>query len=75
LGTLLFLIKLSLTIKKEGKRNFINTPFLHKNFKEIAELDVSSNVDEIKAIVEEFRIDYNRDHFIRDKEFFKYMGF
>ena len=35
----------------------------------MSELDVSSNEQEIKAIVEEFRIDYNRDHFIRDKEF------
>ena len=25
--------------------------------------------EETEAIVEEFRIDYNRDHFIRDKEF------
>ena len=32
-------------------------------------MDISSNETEIKAIVEEFRVDYNRDHFIRDKEF------
>jgi magnesium-protoporphyrin IX monomethyl ester (oxidative) cyclase len=43
--------------------------FYTTNFKEIAELDISSNKEEIEAIVEEFRIDYNRDHFIRDKEF------
>ena len=35
----------------------------------MSELDVSSNIEEIEAIVEEFKIDYNRDHFIRDKEF------
>ena len=35
----------------------------------MSELDISSNIEEIEAIVEEFKIDYNRDHFIRDKEF------
>jgi len=35
----------------------------------MSELDITSNEEEIKAIVEEFRVDYNRDHFIRDKEF------
>ena len=35
----------------------------------MSELDISSNEDEVRAIVEELRIDYNRDHFIRDKEF------
>jgi magnesium-protoporphyrin IX monomethyl ester (oxidative) cyclase len=59
---------------KEGAKETLLTPFYTTNFKEIAELDVSSNVDEIKAIVEEFRIDYNRDHFIRER-IFKYMGF
>jgi magnesium-protoporphyrin IX monomethyl ester (oxidative) cyclase len=54
--------------KRRAKETLL-TPRYTTNFKEIAELDVSSNVDEIKAIVEEFRIDYNRDHFIRDKEF------
>ena len=44
-------------------------------FKEISELDVSSNQEEIEAIVEEFRIDYNRDHFIRDKEFLNTWDF
>jgi magnesium-protoporphyrin IX monomethyl ester (oxidative) cyclase len=41
----------------------------------MAELDVSSNVKEIEAIVEEFKIDYNRDHFIRDKEFLNTWDF
>jgi magnesium-protoporphyrin IX monomethyl ester (oxidative) cyclase len=62
------------TKKVIENKNSINetllTPrFYTTNFKEISELDVSSNVAEIEAIVEEFRIDYNRDHFIRDKEF------
>ena len=55
--------------KTESKENLLTPRFYTTNFKEISELDISSNREEIEAIVEEFRIDYNRDHFIRDKEF------
>jgi magnesium-protoporphyrin IX monomethyl ester (oxidative) cyclase len=55
---------------KSGAKETLLTPrFYTTNFQEISELDISSNREEIEAIVEEFRIDYNRDHFIRDKEF------
>ena len=55
---------------KEASKETLLTPrFYTTDFKEISELDISSNREEIEAIVEEFRIDYNRDHFIRDKEF------
>ena len=55
--------------KNPAKETLLTPRFYTTNFKEIAELDISSNKEEIEAIVEEFRIDYNRDHFIRDKEF------
>jgi len=55
--------------KSNLKETLLTPRFYTTNFKEICELDISSNINEIKAIVEEFRIDYNRDHFIRDKEF------
>lgn len=55
---------------KSGAKETLLTPrFYTTNFKELSALDISSNREEIEAIVEEFRIDYNRDHFIRDKEF------
>jgi len=55
---------------KAGTKETLLTPrFYTTNFQELAQLDISSNQKEIEAIVEEFRIDYNRDHFIRDKEF------
>ena len=61
---------------KEGSAETLLTPrFYTTDFKEMAELDVSSNIKEIEAIVEEFRIDYNRDHFIRDKEFLNTWDF
>ena len=58
-----------ITSKDSAKETLLTPRFYTTNFKEISELDVSENKEEIEAIVEEFRIDYNRDHFIRDKEF------
>jgi magnesium-protoporphyrin IX monomethyl ester (oxidative) cyclase len=58
-----------------SKETLLTPRFYTTNFKELSELDVSSNLEEIEAIVEEFRIDYNRDHFIRDKEFLMKWNF
>lgn len=55
--------------KATTSETLLTPRFYTTNFKEMSELDVSSNLAEIEAVVEEFRIDYNRDHFIRDKEF------
>ena len=55
--------------KSLSKETLLTPRFYTTDFKELSQLDVSSNLNEIEAIVEEFRIDYNRDHFIRDKEF------
>jgi magnesium-protoporphyrin IX monomethyl ester (oxidative) cyclase len=52
-----------------AKETLLTPRFYTTNFKELSELDISSNIEEIKAVIEEFRLDYNRDHFIRDKEF------
>jgi len=61
---------------KSGAQETLLTPRFYKtNFKELSALDISSNREEIEAIVEEFRIDYNRDHFIRDKEFLNTWDF
>ena len=55
---------------KDASQETLLTPrFYTTNFQEMSELDISSNLEEVQSIVEEFRIDYNRDHFIRDKEF------
>jgi magnesium-protoporphyrin IX monomethyl ester (oxidative) cyclase len=61
--------------KSASKEKLLKPRFYTTNFKELSELDISSNRLEIEAIVEEFRIDYNRDHFIRDKEFLKTWDF
>lgn len=62
-------IKKIATNKTLTKETLLTPRFYTTNFKEIAALDITSNLNEIKAIIEEFRLDYNREHFIRDKEF------
>jgi magnesium-protoporphyrin IX monomethyl ester (oxidative) cyclase len=61
--------------KSSSKETLLTPRFYTTNFQEISELDISSNIEEIKSIVEEFRVDYNRDHFIRDKEFLNTWDF
>ena len=61
--------KPNIQAKDVSKETLLTPRFYTTDFKEMSELDISSNEAEIKAIVEEFRVDYNRDHFIRDKEF------
>jgi magnesium-protoporphyrin IX monomethyl ester (oxidative) cyclase len=61
--------KKTIETKVQAKETLLTPRFYTTNFAEISQLDISSNKAEIEAIVEEFRIDYNRDHFIRDKEF------
>jgi magnesium-protoporphyrin IX monomethyl ester (oxidative) cyclase len=67
--------KKTIDTKSPAQETLLTPRFYTTNFKEISELDVSSNIEEIKSIVEEFRIDYNRDHFIRDKEFLNSWNF
>lgn len=61
--------KKTIETKSDSKESLLTPRFYTTNFQEISQLDISSNKEEIESIVEEFRIDYNRDHFIRDKEF------
>jgi magnesium-protoporphyrin IX monomethyl ester (oxidative) cyclase len=61
--------KKTIDTKSASKETLLTPRFYTTNFQEMSQLDISSNREEIEAIVEEFRIDYNRDHFIRDKEF------
>ena len=65
----------TLETKKTTNETLLTPRFYTTDFQEICQLDISSNLDEIKCIVEEFRIDYNRDHFIRDKEFLNTWDF
>ena len=67
--------KKAIETKSDSKETLLTPRFYTTNFKEISQLDISSNQEELESIIEEFRIDYNRDHFIRDKEFLNTWDF
>ena len=56
-------------VKAPAKETIISPRFYTTDFEEIAKMDISPNEDELKALLEEFRTDYNRHHFVRDEEF------
>uniref|UniRef100_A0A1Z1ML30 Magnesium-protoporphyrin IX monomethyl ester [oxidative] cyclase n=1 Tax=Thuretia quercifolia TaxID=189650 RepID=A0A1Z1ML30_9FLOR len=58
------------TIKQQNVKETLLTPrFYTTDFNEMAKLDISLNIEEFEALLQEFRADYNKQHFIRDKEF------
>ncbi len=56
-------------IKVPAKETLLTPRFYTTDFDEMARMDISVNEDELRAILEEFRTDYNRHHFVRDAEF------
>lgn len=56
-------------IKAPSKDTILTPRFYTTDFEEMASMDISVNEDELQAILEEFRADYNRHHFVRDEEF------
>ncbi|MEC4894398.1 MAG: magnesium-protoporphyrin IX monomethyl ester (oxidative) cyclase [Oscillatoria sp. PMC 1051.18] len=56
-------------IKAPTKDTLLTPRFYTTDFDEMAKMDISPNEDELMAILEEFRADYNRYHFVRDEEF------
>jgi magnesium-protoporphyrin IX monomethyl ester (oxidative) cyclase len=56
-------------IKVPAKDNILTPRFYTTDFEAMAKMDISPNEDELLAILEEFRTDYNRHHFVRTPEF------
>lgn len=56
-------------IKVPDQETILTPRFYTTDFDEMAKMDISVNEEELKAILEEFRVDYNRHHFVRDEEF------
>jgi magnesium-protoporphyrin IX monomethyl ester (oxidative) cyclase len=56
-------------IKVPAKETILTPRFYTTDFDAMERMDISPNEDELQAILEEFRIDYNRHHFVRDAEF------
>uniref|UniRef100_A0A1Z1MVF1 Magnesium-protoporphyrin IX monomethyl ester [oxidative] cyclase n=1 Tax=Lophosiphonia teges TaxID=2007110 RepID=A0A1Z1MVF1_9FLOR len=57
--------------EKNIKETLLTPRFYTTDFEEMAQLDISLNTEEFEALLEEFRTDYNKKHFIRDEEFNK----
>uniref|UniRef100_W8DWC5 Magnesium-protoporphyrin IX monomethyl ester [oxidative] cyclase n=1 Tax=Gracilaria salicornia TaxID=172968 RepID=W8DWC5_9FLOR len=55
--------------KIPAKETLLTPRFYTTDFDEMSKLDISPNIHEFQALLEEFRADYNRQHFIRDEEF------
>uniref|UniRef100_A0A1Y9TLS3 Magnesium-protoporphyrin IX monomethyl ester [oxidative] cyclase n=1 Tax=Boldia erythrosiphon TaxID=74908 RepID=A0A1Y9TLS3_9RHOD len=58
-----------ISTKSPLKETLLTPRFYTTDFAEIALMDISKNQEEFEAILEEFRIDYNKKHFIRDENF------
>uniref|UniRef100_B8HYJ6 Magnesium-protoporphyrin IX monomethyl ester [oxidative] cyclase n=1 Tax=Cyanothece sp. (strain PCC 7425 / ATCC 29141) TaxID=395961 RepID=B8HYJ6_CYAP4 len=56
-------------IKVPAKETILTPRFYTTDFDEMAKMDISVNEAELRAILEEFRTDYNRHHFVRDEQF------
>lgn len=56
-------------IKAPAKETILTPRFYTTDFDEMAKMDISPNEAELKAILAEFRADYNRHHFVRDEQF------
>jgi magnesium-protoporphyrin IX monomethyl ester (oxidative) cyclase len=55
--------------KKPAAETILTPRFYTTDFEEMAKMDLSPNVEELEALMAEFRIDYNRHHFVRDEDF------
>lgn len=56
-------------IKAPAKETILTPRFYTTDFEAMANMDITENKAELEAILEEFRCDYNRHHFVRDEEF------
>uniref|UniRef100_A0A6M3WVW3 Magnesium-protoporphyrin IX monomethyl ester [oxidative] cyclase n=1 Tax=Pterocladia lucida TaxID=31408 RepID=A0A6M3WVW3_PTELU len=57
--------------KNKSKETLLTPRFYTTDFQEMATIDISENRNDFKALLKEFRADYNKQHFIRDEEFEK----
>ncbi|MBD2104527.1 magnesium-protoporphyrin IX monomethyl ester (oxidative) cyclase [Leptolyngbya sp. FACHB-261] len=56
-------------VKVPSKDTILTPRFYTTNFEEMAELDISSREADFQALLDEFRTDYNRHHFVRGDAF------
>jgi magnesium-protoporphyrin IX monomethyl ester (oxidative) cyclase len=56
-------------VKKPSEDTILTPRFYTTDFEEMAKMDLSPNLEELEALIEEFRVDYNRHHFVRNEQF------
>ncbi|MBE9215333.1 magnesium-protoporphyrin IX monomethyl ester (oxidative) cyclase [Plectonema cf. radiosum LEGE 06105] len=56
-------------VKAPVQETLLTPRFYTTDFDAVAQMDISAHETELKAIVDELKADYNRDHFVRDDEF------
>jgi magnesium-protoporphyrin IX monomethyl ester (oxidative) cyclase len=56
-------------VKAPAKETILTPRFYTTDFDEMAKMDLSVNEVEVRALLEEFRVDYNQKHFVRDEKF------
>jgi magnesium-protoporphyrin IX monomethyl ester (oxidative) cyclase len=56
-------------VKAPVQETLLTPRFYTTDFDAVAQLDISADEAQLKAIVDELRADYNRHHFVRDSEF------
>ena len=58
-------------LRKTNKETLLTPRFYTTDFEAMAKINIKDNKKDFEALLEEFRADYNRQHFIRDSEFEK----
>jgi magnesium-protoporphyrin IX monomethyl ester (oxidative) cyclase len=56
-------------VKVPAKETILTPRFYTTDFDEMEKMDCSYNEEEMQAIIAEFKVDYNRHHFVRDEQF------
>lgn len=56
-------------VKAPVQETLLTPRFYTTDFDAVAKMDISAHEEEIRAIVDELKADYNRHHFVRDDEF------
>ncbi len=56
-------------VKVPAKETILTPRFYTTDFDEMVKMDLAVNEDELKAILAEFKEDYNRHHFVRNADF------
>lgn len=58
-------------LKKTTEESILSPRFYTTDFDAVANMDISEQEEQLKAMITEMRTDYNRYHFVRDEEFEK----